>query len=138
MTSAAKSQAALLERVDELLEVTYRSADLGNLDDPLAETIYILLSKQTREAVYRATFRDLRRRYVRWLDALAATDSELERVLAPCGFQRQRANQLKALLAAVVAANAERGVGPAAPEPGDLTLEFLRTMTDSDAEQFLT
>ena len=40
---------ALIERIDELLEARYRSADLFNLDDPLEETVFILLSQQTRE-----------------------------------------------------------------------------------------
>lgn len=118
--------------------MTYRSADLGNLDDPLAETVFILLSRQTREALYRSTYSELRRRYKRWLDALSAPDSELEGVLAPCGFQRQRAAQLKALLNAVASANADRRIGPAADPANDLTLDFLRAMSDAQAEGFLT
>ena len=51
MTSAANARIGLIERIDELPEVTYGSADLGNVDDALAETAYIALSKQTREAV---------------------------------------------------------------------------------------
>ena len=49
----------IIERIDELLEAKYRSADLGNLEDPLAETVYILLSRQTREVVYGRIFADL-------------------------------------------------------------------------------
>lgn len=129
---------ALLERIDELLEVTYRSADLGNLDDPLAETVFILLSRQTREAVYRPVFTALRRRYPQWLDVVAAPIGELEKALEPCGFHRQRAAQLKDLLVAVERANASRATGPYSRDPGDLTLNFLHALSDSDAERFLT
>ena len=107
----------IIERIDELLEAKYRSADLGNLEDPLAETVYILLSRQTREVVYGRIFADLRRRYVRWVDVLKAPEAEVAEVLRPAGFQRQRARQLHALLTHVAASNEERGVGPAASPP---------------------
>lgn len=131
------SREGLLERIDELLEVSYRSADLGNLEDPLAETVYILLSRQTREAVYRRTYRELRNRCRRWIDVLTLSDRQLEQILTPCGFQRQRTGQLKALLATVHEANANRAIGPAAHPPADLTLDFLRGMTNAEAETFL-
>jgi len=127
--------ADVLARVDELLEVTYRSADLGNIADPLAETVYILLAKQTRESVYRPVFARLRERFPRWLDILAAPASDIAEVLRPGGFQQQRGGQLQALLAAVREDNIERGVGPA--RCGDLTLEYLHEMPDDEAEDFL-
>ena len=128
-----------LERIDELLEATYRSADLGNVSDPLAETVYIVLSKQTREAVYQRVFRELRRRYARWCDLLEADPDDVESLLAPAGFQRQRTAHLLGILKAVAAANRERGTGPwARPEPEDLNLEFLRELDASEAEHFLT
>jgi endonuclease III len=68
---------ALLGRIDELLEARYRSGDLGNVDDPLAETVYILLSKQTQEPVYQRIYRELRHRYPRWTDVLHASDEDL-------------------------------------------------------------
>jgi DNA (cytosine-5)-methyltransferase 1 len=128
-----------LDRIDELLEATYRSADLGNIRDPLAETIYIVLSKQTREAVYKRVFSDLRRSYPHWSDLLAADPGKVEELLAPAGFQRQRTQHLLGILSAVAAANRERGTGPwARPEPHDLNLEFLRDLEASEAERFLT
>src|SRR5439155_18656032 len=91
VTSTARRQLSsseLISRIDELLEVRYRSADLGNLDDPLSETVYILLSKQTREGSYRSLFRNLRLVYPRWIDVLQTDDSALEALLKPGGFQR--------------------------------------------------
>jgi DNA (cytosine-5)-methyltransferase 1 len=127
----------VLDRIDELLEAKYRSADLGNLDDPLAETIYILLSRQTREAVYRRVFADLRRRYPRWVELLEAPEEEVAQVVRPAGFHRQRAQQLRELLSQVASANHEHGVGPASGSSEDLTLNFLRSMSDAEAEAFL-
>lgn len=126
----------ILARVDELLEVTYRSADLGNVDDPLAETVYILLTRQTRESVYRPTFAHLRERYPRWVDVLSAPPSEIEDALRATGLHRQRTVQLMKLLAAVLEDNLARGVGPA-KAGRDLTLGHLRDMSDDEAERFL-
>lgn len=128
----------VIQRIDELLEARYQSADLGNLDDPLAETIYILLSRQTRETIYRRVFADLRRRYPRWIELLEAPEEEVAEVLRPSGFHRQRARQLQDLLSHVAAANEHRSVGPAADPPGDLTLDFLHALTDPEAEEFLS
>jgi DNA (cytosine-5)-methyltransferase 1 len=128
-----------LERIDELLEFTHRSADLGNVSDPLAETIYIVLSKQTREPVYQRVFRDLRARYTEWNDLLVADRDEVEALIAPAGFQRQRTDHLLGILQAVAGANRARGTGPwRNPEPQDLNLDFLREVDPGEAEQFLT
>jgi DNA (cytosine-5)-methyltransferase 1 len=126
-----------IERIAELLEVRYRSADLGNVtDDVLAETIYILLTLNTQEPVYQRLFGDLRARYPTWLEVANAPVNDLESILRIGGFQRQRAAKLQDLLRAVHADNMARGVGPATG--GDLTLEYLRTFGVDDAEQFLT
>ena len=136
-TDAWPTPAQIIERIDEVLEVTYRSADLGNVTDPLAETIYILLSKQTQEDRYQELFRTLRRAYPRWLDILEAKPIDVEILLRPGGFQRSRTRELLGILEAVRADNEARGNGPYAIPPGDLTLGHLAEMDDVDAERFL-
>lgn len=128
----------VIERIAELLEVTYRSADLGNLDDPLAETVYILVSKQTQETVYQDIFEKLRQRFPEWLDVLHAPRRELVEILRPSGLYEQRSDQLRALLDRVRQDNDQRRVGPYASPPGDLTLDYLRAMSDAEVEQYLT
>lgn len=137
MIARQLSTGDIVDRVDELLEAQYRSADLGNLDDPLAETIFILVSQQTRDTVYRRVFASLRETFPRWTEVLAADQAEVERVLQPAGFQRRRAAQLQELLGIVDVANHDHQVGPYAPVPGDLTLEFLKDLDDDEAEGFL-
>lgn len=137
MIETAIDRAGLIERIDELLEARYRSADLFNLDDPLEEVVFILLSQQTREAVYRRVYGDLRRRYPRWADAASAPLSSLEALMRPAGFQRRKAAQLRELLGAVADANRERGLGPWGEPPSDLTLSFLDELDDAAAEAFL-
>jgi len=126
-----------IERIAELLEVRYRSADLGNIaDDVLAETVYILLSLNTHEAIYRRVFEDLRAKYPAWLDMMSAPTTDLEALLRVGGLQRQRADKVKKLLQAVNTDNLARGVGPA--EGDDLTLEYLREFPPAEAEAYLT
>ena len=92
---APEERGGVIERVAELLEVTYRSADLGNVADPLAETIYILLARQTQEEVYQRQYAELRAKWPRWIDALAAPRAELADLLRGSGLQQQRAEQIQ-------------------------------------------
>ena len=126
----------IIDRVDELLEVANRSGDLGNVDDVLSETVYILLSLNTRETVYQRVFARLRRRYPRWLDVAKAATPELEGILRPGGLQSQRAAYLQGLLEEVLADNRRRSTGPGGDDD-DLTLEYLHGMTDDEVEAFL-
>ena len=128
---------SLISRIDELLEARYRSADLGNVDDPLDETVYILLSRQTQEPVYRRVFQELRCRYPSWSDVLRTPVEDLAALMQPAGLHEQRARQLKALLGVVQEENRRRGVGMAGTPPADLTLDFLRTLSYQEAERFL-
>ena len=123
-------RAATLERVDEILELTHRSATLGNYEDPLEEAIYILLSRQTREAAYQRSYTELRRRWRTWALLRQAPVAELTAVLTPSGFGPTRARELKGLLDAVGAECEKRGMN-------DISLDWLHTLDDSDAEKFL-
>ena len=96
-----------------------------------------MISRQTREEVYRKVFNDLRNRYPRWLDVLAAPRRDLRDLLRPSGFCEQRADQLKEMLTAVRDSNKARAVGPFGTPAGDLTLDFLQAMDDHEAEKFL-
>ncbi len=127
----------VIERIDELLEVTYRSGDLGNVADVLSETVYVLLSLNTHEIVYQRVYRDLRSVFPRWIDVADALPDELADVLKPGGLQAQRAAYLKAILGKVRQENVKRQEGPAANVDADLTLEFLRAMSDEAVESFL-
>ena len=126
----------VVDRIDELLEVSYRSGDLGHENDVLSETVYILLSLNTREAVSQHVFARLRRSYPRWFDVAKAATPELEGVLRDRNLRSRKAAYLRAFLEAVLEDNLRRGAGPAGEE-GDLTLEHLREMTDKEAEAFL-
>lgn len=131
------TDADVISRVDELLEARYRSASLGNKQDPLEELVFILLSRQTREPVYNRVYEELRSAYETWREMLGAPEKELKGVLRPAGLHKQRARQLKALLAEVEAENRKRSAGLGTSCSVDLSLDFLRELNDEDAERFL-
>lgn len=126
----ADQRLAVLDRIDEILELKYRSGSLGNFTDPLEEAVYILLSQQTREAGYQRVHRDLRARWRTWQAILDAPFDELVEVLRPAGFGSQRAAKLQGLLGAVAQSCAERGI------PW-ITLDWLDSLSDADAEEYL-
>lgn len=129
------SRTSVIERMSELLEASYRSGDLGNQTDVLGECVYILLSQQTRERVYRAVFASLKRRYPQWGDLLKARMPALQRLLTPAGFQRRRAEQLSQLIRR--AADLQRELAPSTIRDGNVNLEFLRGRSAADAEKIL-
>ncbi|MBJ7603126.1 MAG: DNA (cytosine-5-)-methyltransferase [Candidatus Dormibacteraeota bacterium] len=122
----------VLDRIDEILELKYRSAGLGNFDDPLEEAVYILLSRQTREAGYQRAHRELRARWPTWQALMAAPVGDITEVIRPAGFGATRAAQLQGLLEGVATACADRGTG------GRLTLDWLKGLPDAEVEAFLT
>lgn len=126
------SPAEVVVRIDELLEVNFRSASLGNVDDPVAEAIYILLSVQTREAVYKRVFQELRTRYPTWEAVLSADRGELEEVVHSAGFQERRAETIQKFLGKVLEDNARRG------QPNLISLDYLREMPDEEVLAELT
>ena len=117
---------AVIERIDEILELAYRSKSLGNVDDPLDEAIYILLTVQTREQAYRPLFDELRTRYKTWSNLALAPRDELEDFLRPLGFQRRRAETLQSFLSCVAEANKHRGTSD------DYSLDYLRKLPDEE------
>jgi DNA (cytosine-5)-methyltransferase 1 len=130
MPSSPDERHAILDRVDELLDDEHHSSTLGNFEDPLEETIYILLSKQTHEATYQRTYASLRAWWPNWNALRNATLEELEAVLLPSGLSKQRANQLRALLDAIAEECARRGVA-------QLSLNWLRDLDDAAAQAYL-
>ncbi|MCY3662766.1 MAG: DNA (cytosine-5-)-methyltransferase [bacterium] len=128
---------AVVERVDEILEATYQSRDLGNYSDVLDEAVYIILTRQTRETVYQRVYAELRRRFPRWERLARARPATIERVIRPAGLGQQRADQLHNLFRTVDQLNQDLHVGPYGAEDDDLTLEFLRDWSQDDAEALL-
>jgi len=111
-----------MKRLAYALERAYGTPDLGNLQDPLDEAVYIILTYQTDLDRARTVWQLLKSRFPDWDGALASPQEALEQVLQPSGFQRARAKLIRNLLAAV------------RRRWGQLSLKFLQLMTSEAAE----
>jgi endonuclease III len=117
-----------LAEIDKILEAAYGSpeAELGNQDDPLDEAIYIILSFQTDLRRFNSTWAALRAKYPTWAELERAPAPEIAHVLQEGGLHHQKARTIKQLLSAV------RSFA------GELSLDELRGMDDTNAERVLT
>jgi endonuclease III len=131
MTTAFRLRPGAVERlarIDSVLESAYGTpeAELGNKADPLDEAIYIILSFQTDLVRFSSTWSRLRTKYPTWATIERARARDVARVLRVGGLHRQKTRTIFRLLAAV------RKI------TGELSLDFLRTLDDEDAERVLT
>jgi endonuclease-3 len=100
------------------------SLPLGNKADPLDELIYIILTVMTEFGVDEVYAR-IKTRWPRWEEVLLARESELVRALQPIGLSTQRAQRIRALLAAIV----ER--------EGEASLHRLKSLPDDEVGAYL-
>lgn len=114
-----------IRAISAVLEEMYGSPRLGNLDDPLDELIFIILSTRTRDDSFRATFDRLREEFPSWDDVTSNDLASVERILAPGGLSRLKALQIVSLLDRL------------REEFGFATLAPLSHMSDTEAERFL-
>lgn len=121
----------VVKRVDELLELTYRSADLENLEDPLDVTIYALLCLQIDGTLHQQVYQRLETGYPGWHSILRTPEQDLVEDISLAGFEENHARTLKLFLAAVADENRTRG------SKEILSLRFLYDMTDHNAIDFL-
>src|SRR6266542_4404475 len=90
-----------LAALDRVLEKAYGApeADLGNMEDPLDEAIYIILSFQTDLPRSRSRWFALRSAYPTWESLARAPLREVAKVLREGGLHRQKARTIRRLLA---------------------------------------
>lgn len=114
-----------LREVARIAAVLHGTPDLGNKEDPVDELVYIILSRKTREDAYQQAYEQLRRRYPRWNDLLAARASEVETILNPSGLGEKKTASVRGALAAI----RERF--------GSCSMEQARSWSDAELETFL-
>jgi endonuclease-3 len=115
----------LLREADRRMRGRYGVGRLWNRRDPLAETVFIVLSAQTEEYNYRRTYRRLRRRFPTWERVLAAAPEQLAETIVHGGLAKKKARQIQSLLAELMRRR------------GELSLEFLRAMETETAIAWL-
>lgn len=91
------SRMRVLSIVRRLYE-EYGAPRLGNKSDPVAELVFISLSRQTHEKNYTRTWRALRRAYRTWDRVCEASAEEMYDVIRDGGFARQKVAWVQAML----------------------------------------
>lgn len=81
--------------IEEKLRDKYNSPHYGNMEDPMDELVYILLSKRTSLSCNQKTFENLKSRYVDWHMVLNAEIGDIEQVIFSGGLVKEKAVNFK-------------------------------------------
>ena len=112
-------------KVDRRLAV-YGNSRHGNLDDPLDELVFIILSAQTESYLYKETFENLKSAFQPWERLLYTSEEEIANLIRRGGLARKKAAQIKGAFCKIVA------------DKEYLSLSFLQNQSDADVMQYLT
>lgn len=108
-----------------MLSLCHGDPRLGNVEDPLDELVYVMLSRKTREDAYQQAFTALKLRFKTWDEARVASVAEIELLVRPSGLSEKKSRALVAAL------------GMLHKRFGRCTLEPLRRWGDGAAAAFL-
>lgn len=86
-----------LFQIEEKLRTQYNSPHFGNMDDPMDELVYILLSKRTNLRCNQKTFESFKASYSEWNMVLTAQIEEIEQVISYGGLVKEKARNIKKL-----------------------------------------
>jgi len=115
----------LVRDIDRRLRV-YGNSRHGNPTDPVDDLVYIILSMQTEEYSYRATFESLRIRHGGWEWLLSSPIDAIAAEIRDTGLQHKKAKYLQNATAKIVS------------DFGELSLRRLQDLTDAAVLKYLT
>ncbi|QDT66662.1 DNA (cytosine-5-)-methyltransferase [Calycomorphotria hydatis] len=95
------SAAKRIERITKLLELEYRTPDLGNQSDPIAELVFILLSEKTDDNNFVEAFNQLDAAFDSWESVRDADVSDIAKLIRVAGMANRRAKLIKSALNAI-------------------------------------
>ena len=109
------------------LHELYGTPDLGNVRDPVAELVFIVLCRRTRISTARAILEDLRRHFPHW-EALIrkANERKLRQLLTRGGFGDNKLHSLKGIIQRLI------------DDFGSADLSSLYSRSDKDVISYLT
>lgn len=121
---SAEEFAKLWQIIDKRL-IVYGNPRHGNFADPLEELVYIILSAQTESYLYQETFKTLHNAFQPWSNLLDASVEEIAQLIRAGGLAQKKARQIKGAFCKIFA------------DKGQLSLDFLHTLTDAEALSYL-
>lgn len=115
-----------IREITQILFDQYGTPDLGNLEDPLDELVFIVTTLKTNHANYMPVFQALRREFPTWDLVLSASLDRLKKVMKPAGLSNQKAPRLVVILQKIK------------NDHGALSLQWLNRLDDEAVERYLT
>lgn len=97
----------------------------GNLDDPLDELVFIILSGQTEEYSYLETYEAFKRDFPTWENALEAPVASIVAAIKQGGLYNKKARYIKGALQKIKS------------DFGELSLDRLKAFSDEEAIRYL-
>ena len=114
-----------VREIAKVLHNRYGTPDLGNLEDPLDELVFILTTFKTNHTNYMPVFHALKREFETWDQLLSTSLHRLKRLMRPAGLSNQKAPRLVQMLKKVK------------KDHGALSLDWLAEMEDDVVEGYL-
>lgn len=124
--TALGTEALPIRDICGALEREYGSPRHGNPADPLDDLVYIVISTRSHERRFGETYRQVKCTFPSWDDLTDDRLPELEALLVPGGLGRLKARQIASI------------IGRLRVDFGSATLAPLRSMSDDEAEAYLT
>lgn len=115
-----------ISRVCVALHRAYGSPRLNNRCNPLDELLFVLISQKSGSWSYEEAYLALRRAFRSWSALREVRTEDVAALLKPAGLSNNKAARIKAI--------ADR----LDQDFGRVTLAPLKTMSDADAEDYLT
>lgn len=122
--SAAK-KSRLIRKIQKRLAAAYPVSNLGNKRNPLDELLYIILSLQTNEELYKRSYACFKRQFSSWEQVADSTVDQLEKTIRDSGLAAQKSRNLISI------ARKLRN------DFGRVSLSSIKEMTTEDAESYL-
>jgi len=116
---------ASLVEIATIVATLHGTPRLGNPADPVDDLIYIILSRKTREDAYRKTYDALKKRFPDWNALLRARRTTVEKIVSSGGLVARKTESIFGALKMI------------RDRFGEVTLEPLRDLDDSEVEKFL-
>ena len=114
-----------MREVDRRLRAAFGDPPPPETRDPLELLIRTILSQNTSDRNRDAAYSALRRAFPTWEEVLRAPAEKLAEAIKPAGLYRQRAERIQEAVRRATAAQ------------GTPSLEFLRTLSEEEAESWL-
>jgi endonuclease III len=121
MDAVARSEA-----VRKRLEKEFGREDNTVLEEPMAALVNTILSQNTTDVTSDRAYAALRKRYPTWEKLLGADSEELARTIRVGGLPQIKADRILGALAEIKR------------QTGRLSLDFLRGMTEKEADEWLS